>query len=66
MRYTSSSNFAPCISPRTLWGDCSTCRDDGSADWQCPALIEVYNDLLGNPDGTEASVIETDGGSGML
>ncbi|CAM9708474.1 unnamed protein product [Ascophyllum nodosum] len=50
----------------TLWGNCSTCNIDGSSDWKCPAVIEVYNDLLGNPGGTESSVIETDGGSGTV
>eukprot|EP00752_Nemacystus_decipiens_P017344 g15540.t1 len=52
----------------TLWNrfgyTCSTCYNDGSDEWTCPALIEEYNDLLGNPDGTEAEVIETGGGQG--
>eukprot|EP00752_Nemacystus_decipiens_P003380 g3127.t1 len=52
----------------TLWDQfgytCSTCDIDGSDEWTCPALIEEYNDLLGNPDGTEADVIETGGGQG--
>lgn len=34
------------------------------AEWTCPALVEEYNDLLGDPTGTEADIVETDGGEG--
>eukprot|EP00752_Nemacystus_decipiens_P012579 g11140.t1 len=43
---------------------CTTCREDGDDEWTCPALIEEYNDLLGNPTGTEADIVETDYGPG--
>eukprot|EP00904_Undaria_pinnatifida_P014023 jgi/Undpi1/9751/HiC_scaffold_27.g12207.m1 len=48
----------------TLWGDCSTCRTDGDSNWKCPAAVAVYNDLLGDPAGSDADIIELDGGSG--
>lgn len=50
--------------PRTSWGDCSTCHTDGDSSWKCPAAVAVYNDLKGNPDGTDADVIELDNATG--
>lgn len=32
--------------------------------YECPATIAVYNDLLGNPGGTENGILELDGGDG--
>lgn len=59
----------PPIRPiRTLWEldgySCTTCGDDGNTEWTCLALIEEYNDLAGNPIGTEAYVVEGEGGIG--
>ena len=58
----------PTRSIRTLWEidgyGCTTCGEDGSTEWTCPALIQEYNDLAGNPIGTEADVVEGDGGTG--
>ena len=50
----------------TLWGDCSTCLYDSDPEWKCPATVAAYNDLLGNPGGNEADIIEVDGGAGTL
>lgn len=53
---------------RTLWEisgyACTACRSAGDSEWTCPALIEEYNDLLRNPLGTEADVVELDFGEG--
>eukprot|EP00904_Undaria_pinnatifida_P013079 jgi/Undpi1/8901/HiC_scaffold_25.g11363.m1 len=48
----------------TLWGvgygDCTTCRDDGDPAWTCPAALSEYYDI----GGTDANIVETDGGTG--
>lgn len=49
-----------------LWGDCSTCETDLSPEWKCPATVEAYNGLLGNPGGTAADIIEAIGPEGGL
>lgn len=46
------------------WGDCSTCLGDSDPNWKCPAAVAAYNDLLGDPTGTQADIIEVDGGRG--
>lgn len=51
---------------RTLWGECSDCDGSGSAEWLCPQAAQVFNDLAGNPSGSSAMIIETDGGTGDL
>lgn len=49
---------------RTLGGNCSTCYTDLDPDWTCPGAVAAYNDLLGNPGGTAANIIETHGSTG--
>lgn len=53
---------------RTHWElpgeECTSCLTDGSAEWTCPALIRVYNDLLADSGGREAEVVEIDFGEG--
>lgn len=55
---------------RTLWEldghSCTTCGEDGDTEWTCPALIEEYNDLAGNPIKTQSYVVEGDGGTGNI
>lgn len=50
---------------RTLWGDCSSCRETFSSQWNCPAAVQVYNDLSGNT-GSSAGIVETDGQDGEM
>lgn len=50
----------------TLWGDCSTCQEDRDPEWKCPLTVAAYNDLLGDPGGNEADIIEIQGGIGTL
>ncbi|CAM9138702.1 unnamed protein product [Ectocarpus fasciculatus] len=52
------------IGTGTLWGECSECDSTGSAEWKCPLAAQVYNDLMGNPSGSRADIIELEGGSG--
>lgn len=51
---------------RTLWDRCSTCLVDGGSEWTCPAVIATYNELLGDPTGTEANVVEVSGEDGEI
>ncbi|CAM9863652.1 unnamed protein product [Laminaria digitata] len=51
----------------TLWGNCSACDFENNIfdpEWKCPATVAAYNDLNGNPGGTDADIIELDGGDG--
>ncbi|CAM9594725.1 unnamed protein product, partial [Ectocarpus sp. 8 AP-2014] len=52
------------IGTGTLWGECSDCDSTGSAEWKCPLAAQVYNDLMGNPAGSRADIIELEGGTG--
>lgn len=47
----------------TLWGECSSCRTTGSAEWTCPAAIQAFNDLQGTV-GIAANIVELEGGEG--
>lgn len=51
---------------RTLWGSCSSCDRNRSPKWKCPAAAAVYNDLKGDPDGTDTTIIELNGGRGKM
>lgn len=59
----------PCATlRRTLWAPpfslCSLCNLIGTSTWRCPAVKGVYNELLGTPGGSDANIIELDGGVG--
>lgn len=50
---------------RTLWGECSNCYASSGVDgnWYCPAAAAVFGQLT-DSDGTDADIIEVEGGSG--